>query len=69
LIRSLKQEEYSVSQVCKVLKLPDSSYLNVRSKAEDWIDALNMAVDNNCPLGSREYDLNLMSDNGSQPTF
>jgi transposase InsO family protein len=42
--------------------------LNVRSKAEDWIDALNMAVDNNCPLGSREYDLHLMSDNGSQPT-
>lgn len=42
--------------------------LNVRSKSDDWIDALNMAVDTNCPLGSREYDLNLMSDNGSQPT-
>jgi putative transposase len=42
--------------------------LNIRSKADDWIDALNMAVDNNCPLGSREYDLHLMSDNGSQPT-
>lgn len=42
--------------------------LNVRSKADDWIDALNMAVDTNCPLGSREYDLHLMSDNGSQPT-
>ena len=42
--------------------------LNIRSKADDWIDALNMAVDNNCPLGSRQYDLNLMSDNGSQPT-
>ena len=27
-----------------------------------------MADDKNCPLGSREYDLNLMSDNGSQPT-
>jgi putative transposase len=27
-----------------------------------------MAVDNNCFLGSREYDLNLMSDNGAQPT-
>ena len=26
LIRSLKQEGYSVSQVCKVLKLPESSY-------------------------------------------
>lgn len=42
--------------------------LNLRSKADDWIEALNMAVDNNCPLGSREYDLHLMSDNGSQPT-
>ena len=42
--------------------------LNLRSKAEDWIDALNMAVDNNCPLGSRQYDLHLMSDNGAQPT-
>lgn len=42
--------------------------LYIRSKAEDWIDALNMAVDNNCPLGSREYGLNLMSDNGAQPT-
>lgn len=42
--------------------------LNIRSKADDWIEALTMAVDNNCPLGSREYDLHLMSDNGSQPT-
>ena len=42
--------------------------LNIRSKAEDWIEALNMAVDTNCPLGSREYELHLMSDNGSQPT-
>lgn len=42
--------------------------LGLRSKAGDWIEALNMAVDNNCPLGSREYDLHLMSDNGSQPT-
>ena len=42
--------------------------LNIRSKADDWIDALNMSVDNNCPLGSREYELHLMSDNGSQPT-
>ena len=42
--------------------------LNVRSKADDWMEALNMAVDTNCPLGAREYDLHLMSDNGSQPT-
>ncbi len=42
--------------------------LNTRSKAEDWIDALDMAVQTNCPFGAREYALNLMSDNGSQPT-
>lgn len=42
--------------------------LSIRSKADDWIEALNMAVQNNCPLGAREYNLNLMSDNGSQPT-
>jgi len=42
--------------------------LNIRSKAEDWIEALNMAADNNRPLGSREYELHLMSDDGSQPT-
>jgi len=41
--------------------------LNVRSKSDDWIEALNMAADNNCPLGSREYELHLMSDNGCQP--
>jgi len=42
--------------------------LNIRSRADDWIEALNMAVDTNCPLGSREYELHLMSDNASQPT-
>lgn len=42
--------------------------LSLRSKSDDWIDALNMAVNANCPLGAREYGLNLMSDNGSQPT-
>jgi transposase InsO family protein len=42
--------------------------LSIRSKDSDWIEALNMAVDTNCPLGSREYKLHLMSDNGSQPT-
>ncbi|MGQ9644539.1 MAG: hypothetical protein ACUVT3_11840 [Ignavibacterium sp.] len=29
--------------------------LNIRSKSDDWIEALNMADDNNCLLGSREY--------------
>ena len=42
--------------------------LSLRSKTQQWLDALNMAVDNNCPLGAREYKINLMSDNGSQPT-
>lgn len=42
--------------------------LNLRSKADDWIQAVNITVQNNCPLGSREYNLHLMSDNGSQPT-
>lgn len=42
--------------------------LNIRSKTEDWLEALNMAVEENCHLGAREYHINLMSDNGSQPT-
>jgi len=32
-----------------------------------WLDALHMAVQDECPLGARAYGLNLMSDNGSQP--
>lgn len=42
--------------------------LGLRSKSEDWIEALEMAVLNECPGGSRVYLINLMSDNGSQPT-
>jgi transposase InsO family protein len=42
--------------------------LSLRSKTQQWLDALNIAVDNNCPFGAREYKINLMSDNGSQPT-
>lgn len=42
--------------------------LNLRSKADNWVEALDMAVEGNCPLGVREYNLNLMSDNGLQPT-
>lgn len=42
--------------------------LSLRSKTQQWLDALNMAVNNNCSLGAREYGINLMSDNGSQPT-
>ena len=42
--------------------------LRQRCKKEEWIEALNVAVINECPLGSRKYNLNLMSDNGSQTT-
>ncbi len=33
-----------------------------------WLQALAMAVENECPAGSRSYGLHLMTDNGSQPT-
>ena len=42
--------------------------LSLRSKAEQWIDSLNQAVEKELTLGSREYNLMLISDNGSQPT-
>jgi transposase InsO family protein len=42
--------------------------LSLRSKAEQWITALNQAVENELVSGSREYNLMLISDNGSQPT-
>jgi putative transposase len=42
--------------------------LSLRSKAEQWMDALNQAVEKELTLGSREYNLMLISDNGSQPT-
>jgi len=37
-------------------------------KTERWEEALEDAVLYACPEGSREYDINLISDNGSQPT-
>lgn len=33
-----------------------------------WLEALHMAVQNECPLGARAYGVNVMSDNGAQPT-
>jgi transposase InsO family protein len=42
-----------------------------RSRAADWLEAVNRAVCRQFPAGIREQDfleLNLMSDNGSQPT-
>lgn len=43
-------------------------HIGIQSKSTDWLEALNMAVNEQCPDGTREYELNLMSDNGSQPT-
>ena len=46
--------------------------LSLRSKTEDWLDALQMAVNNRFPNGVREtikdQKLFLISDNGCQPT-
>jgi len=43
--------------------------LSTRSKTEDWLKALDMAVNAQFPNGVREHDnLKLVSDNGSQPT-
>jgi len=42
--------------------------LSLRSKSEQWINALNQGVEKELTLGSREYNLMLISDNGSQPT-
>jgi len=42
-----------------------------RSRASDWLEAVNLAVCRQFPFGIREaqgLELNLMSDNGSQPT-
>jgi transposase InsO family protein len=43
-------------------------YAGVRSKAEHWLLALEMAVNAQFPNGVRDQGLNLMSDNGNQPT-
>ncbi|MBU0661723.1 DDE-type integrase/transposase/recombinase, partial [Patescibacteria group bacterium] len=43
-------------------------HTGIQSRSKDWLSALNMAVNAQFPLGSREYGLSLMSDNGSQPT-
>jgi len=46
--------------------------LSMQSKTEDWLDALEMAVNNRFPRGIREtikeQELFLISDNGCQPT-
>ena len=41
----------------------------LRSKTQDWLDALHVACDQQFPRGVREYPpLSLVSDNGCQPT-
>ncbi len=45
--------------------------LNTQSKADDWLEALNIAVNKRFPQGIKEQakdSLNLISDNGCQPT-
>ena len=42
--------------------------LKLRSTSQEWLDVLQQAVVQACPLGSRSYGIHLMSDNGSQPT-
>ncbi len=47
------------------------AFVASQSKAVDWLEALNRAVCRQFPTGIREarnLELNLMSDNGSQPT-
>jgi putative transposase len=43
-------------------------YAGMECKSRHWLEALNMAVNNQFPGGVRENQLHLMSDNGSQPT-
>lgn len=44
--------------------------LNSQSKTDDWLNAVNSAVNNRFPRGIKEQKINvkLISDNGSQPT-
>ena len=42
--------------------------LSARSKSEDWLKALDSAVLNEFPNGTRGHGLKLVSDNGCQPT-
>lgn len=47
------------------------AFVGNRSRAADWLEAVNQAVCRQYPEGIREaknIELNLMSDNGSQPT-
>jgi len=43
-------------------------HVGLQAKSKEWISVLRDAVMNACPEGSREYEINLISDNSSQPT-
>jgi len=43
-------------------------YAGMECKSRHWLEALDMALNRQFPDGVREKGLNLMSDNGSQPT-
>ncbi|MER3424757.1 MAG: hypothetical protein C4293_17605 [Nitrospiraceae bacterium] len=40
----------------------------LQAKTAQWLTALDAAVQRQCPHGSRDHGLHLMSDNGGQPT-
>lgn len=42
--------------------------IDLRCKTQNWLNALNMAVNFACPDGVRNHSIHLMSDNGCQPT-
>jgi transposase InsO family protein len=43
-------------------------YAGLQAKTSHWLAALDLAVQRQFPLGSRDHGLHLMSDNGCQPT-
>jgi len=44
------------------------NYSGIQAKADNWLEALDIAVNSQFPNGVRSQNLKLMSDNGSQPT-
>ena len=42
--------------------------MSMRCRSQEWKDAIEMAIQRECSGGSREEDIGLISDNGSQPT-
>jgi len=43
-------------------------HIGLQSKARHWLEALDMAVNRQFPMGVEGHDLSLMSDDGCQPT-